>query len=1801
MADYNNYSSFDYKVINRQIRRILDTRATLDNTVQMAMPFIKVTSTVELEEYLGKGNTGFTLGIHGFPSEAELYAGNVTDPVSGEGKLYPLVGYTYTDGGAGKFGVAKPIHAQPPASTDNTLNAFFDLGQGVHDPLQMFDLMSPHSTEATYIRPIPPPGITQVNISRNRNGTVASAKVTISVPSLLQLEFLHRTFLIPGVGMVIEWGQQFTPSEDLGESGLVTKFIEGVDPSNPQYSSGMFPWYRRDKLNAMLERLKDKSIGMEEMLKCYIYPSQGQYAWMFGRLANFSVKAITDGSFTVEMTIYGSSEDGYAYATRNTVMPVPRRAIPAAPERAGTSRTRPNTAPTAGTSATGTSAAVLPPTICLEDVNSIWTYFTNTSRGLNFKTLLDDVKSSGNRGGNAKLQAWRNHVKFFQKGNAGDGEPTTNPDNPNISQQSFGDTQDAYFISWRFFVNVVINHPQYGLRAVFQNAAISPEAKQKISLLEPYVPSGSRYPYFDPQGSYICDTCDTPGAEYIWDLKESFVGFNPHLRSVNPGTMLLVNEAAATLAKQDSGDRRNRSPRDSYNRPLYEDTAAARDFRANGSGQFDLSTTAYYLANELTVPDVEKQDRGFLTSGVWINHKAVVLSMASADTVLRGVSNLLNRMNQATNNFWELTLDSSDPVLLGEENLNVCDTPITTQGSTQQTTFRVVDSKWRKDSNTIATEFLDNVHIFNKFIRNRGSTILGSDVLECNVDLSLPKLMFSQIAALGIAQPTTQVFSVPGSAPSVADTQCPGGSISDPQDALRHMFSITSITPSLLVSDGSGSQILRSPDRTYNDVRPITPNANNATPCRPVSVPPAQVSGRPGPQVIVTQQMDAIAASTLTIAATQDLAQLQSSIKNRENILKDACETCVTCTTATTPVTPRYASDDLYARDLPLVQDTSSLTEEQVGDILTFVKEIKRQGDNPSLKTANIEPQNNLRYVLALISKISPETGWERRILKEQGYSTTNVARIRSLFQNRLDETENSTGFNRCPGGVGFPRAAGVQAATDAQINALKSNDANFFNRVYGRKWGELCLGNTQAGDGFKYVGRAWIGITGREGYTLANREVPGALDNPALLEQPDNAAKASVNVLLAGLRQVMVLFRTRDPQRLPTNRNFDFATMTQEDAFVLAVSQIAGNNTTWKAGGSPTPTQEGYKFLGGEVLGKTRGFYARHLYPGSALRRLIAEALGVADTGEGTELAGPNPIVPLNIRYTDTAGQSVVVNYVVPGNPLPPGVPNVVTQFNGTAGKIAAAGYKNGRLGDERSFLAKIGVTAGTDDYPRLKNFPTDTTFSRAALQISRFRLGSSDTRSAVSGRNPVEEFRCVGPDRELLGDTTAIDKLKEMLEEAEDAGLEFKICSGYKGLEEQELNVRALGAIGFKPSNTANPASHILNQGSTPEGSAFPPGAHPQGWGIVFELITKEKEIYTRTDLSEVYKFERVGSPNASTRHTDWLNSNAERFGFRQVQGKTPWLWGYFNTFEQVIQTVRPATSRTSAQNDAQLIRGASSQITITGTCTDTQYKEIAGEAGITAESIAQENGGRATERTIRQATAIEAGLAGGGGEGAIIATGLASRSGEPAVAVPPSAIDTALINRGKDVCRECAILAAQQRLLDARNRVLQTRQSGTRSGSPTVVSREQPVRPFEGVANLFKYYEISPDLMVANIRCSADGVRSNPFGASPGPLSIAADLVIPGISGLRVGELFWIDRIPAFYKAFGAFQIINLEDTIDTSGWQTKIHARFNYLGREWQNRILTAMRAAKSLESVNATSTGTPPAPAPAPTS
>lgn len=67
-------------------------------------------------------------------------------------------------------------------------------------------------------------------------------------------------------------------------------------------------------------------------------------------------------------------------------------------------------------------------------------------------------------------------------------------------------------------------------------------------------------------------------------------------------------------------------------------------------------------------------------------------------------------------------------------------------------------------------------------------------------------------------------------------------------------------------------------------------------------------------------------------------------------------------------------------------------------------------------------------------------------------------------------------------------------------------------NRIYGGDWGAQHLGNTQSGDGSRYIGRGFPNVTGRENYTRCSKALCGddtLVYRPEFLEQPKYAAEA--------------------------------------------------------------------------------------------------------------------------------------------------------------------------------------------------------------------------------------------------------------------------------------------------------------------------------------------------------------------------------------------------------------------------------------------------------------------------------------------------------------------------------------------------------------------------------------------------------------------------------------------------------------------------------------------------------------------
>jgi len=134
----------------------------------------------------------------------------------------------------------------------------------------------------------------------------------------------------------------------------------------------------------------------------------------------------------------------------------------------------------------------------------------------------------------------------------------------------------------------------------------------------------------------------------------------------------------------------------------------------------------------------------------------------------------------------------------------------------------------------------------------------------------------------------------------------------------------------------------------------------------------------------------------------------------------------------------------------------------------------------------------------AILGVISKEGA---RLSPEISYSSTSNDRIRMIFKDR------------------------VSGLSDSELTALKNNQTKFWDRVYGPDdptGRGAKYGNTEPGDGEKYRGRGFNGITFKGNYIklqqlfneMGKLKTEGSVDiveDPTLLENPDIAAEFAV------------------------------------------------------------------------------------------------------------------------------------------------------------------------------------------------------------------------------------------------------------------------------------------------------------------------------------------------------------------------------------------------------------------------------------------------------------------------------------------------------------------------------------------------------------------------------------------------------------------------------------------------------------------------------------------------------------------
>lgn len=129
----------------------------------------------------------------------------------------------------------------------------------------------------------------------------------------------------------------------------------------------------------------------------------------------------------------------------------------------------------------------------------------------------------------------------------------------------------------------------------------------------------------------------------------------------------------------------------------------------------------------------------------------------------------------------------------------------------------------------------------------------------------------------------------------------------------------------------------------------------------------------------------------------------------------------------------------------------------------------------------------------AILSVIGKESGFVPK--DEISYANTDNERIRMIFGKRVSDL------------------------SDTELTNLKKNDDSFWDRVYGGRYG-----NDKKGDGSKYRGRGFNGLTFKSNYKKYNRLLQengvkvDIVSNPDRLNDTDIAAEVNALYFLNGL-----------------------------------------------------------------------------------------------------------------------------------------------------------------------------------------------------------------------------------------------------------------------------------------------------------------------------------------------------------------------------------------------------------------------------------------------------------------------------------------------------------------------------------------------------------------------------------------------------------------------------------------------------------------------------------------------------------
>lgn len=525
---------------------------------------------------------------------------------------------------------------------------------------------------------IPMPGIVSVSTNRTLAGPTGvrgglfRATIKLVAYSVGQVDTLMRYFLRNGTHLVLEMGQLSSTTKRL--------------PNDP------FNWKRerRDIEDELKGIVVDRDSNVQErLINKYVYENFGNYDIFVGYAATFKIKYDKSNTYDIELVMHSTQQ----MEVNNFNSGVKSRC----------------------------DSTTQDPCVAVDMIQ----YFSNDYSWMdnNFKRAIANTLNSDGM----LYSDWSSHVIPIK-----DTTPSDSPAGTTRQPASVTDGNSGYLISWKYFVEVILNNEVFGILNVFPEQLRSFMKRTVIS----------------KEGVQI----NTIPANFERNkfLIPNEVGYHPNLRSIDPGIMIIYNPVANLAAQSD----------------LSAVAALSEDARRQTNITTQIaSSTGYAGVGDFSnaAQDALQPGSSLLTRGIWLNSNAIIDAFVKTDSISKALDALLTNMNNATQGYWNLqlfSLDTSD-----YPGMHVIDAGLSKNTysnlreilppqinpalTTMQETQTGYESILNSDFGTGNTP--KYIYVFNnKNKRFADSNDLGGELIDINLTLDLPiSIMAQTIAGVG--------------------------------------------------------------------------------------------------------------------------------------------------------------------------------------------------------------------------------------------------------------------------------------------------------------------------------------------------------------------------------------------------------------------------------------------------------------------------------------------------------------------------------------------------------------------------------------------------------------------------------------------------------------------------------------------------------------------------------------------------------------------------------------------------------------------------------------------------------------------------------------------------------------------------------------------------------------------------------------------------------------------------------------------------------------------------------------------